>query len=101
MSTPQLAWCETLFGTDPSTRRAAFIPRLPTTIICACCSSATMITRRKDRPERRERHSPPRRHGLDRGLIFASGYLLDWGSAGLGAYAVFRLGRDAFGGDLA
>jgi predicted metal-binding membrane protein len=42
-----------------------------------------------------------RRQGLDRGLIFASGYLLVWGSAGLGAYAVFRLGRDVFGGDLA
>jgi predicted metal-binding membrane protein len=42
-----------------------------------------------------------RRQGLDRGLIFAGGYLLVWGSAGLGAYAVFRLGRDVFGGDLA
>jgi predicted metal-binding membrane protein len=42
-----------------------------------------------------------RRHGLDRGLIFASGYLLVWGSAGLGAYGAFRVGRDVFGGDLA
>jgi predicted metal-binding membrane protein len=42
-----------------------------------------------------------RRHGLDRGLLFASGYLLVWGSAGLGAYGVFRLGLDVFGGDLA
>jgi predicted metal-binding membrane protein len=42
-----------------------------------------------------------RHQGPDRGLIFVSGYLLVWGSAGLGAYAVFRLGRDVFGGDLA
>jgi hypothetical protein len=42
-----------------------------------------------------------RQHGLDRGLLFASGYLLVWGSAGLGAYGVFRLGLDVFGGDLA
>ena len=42
-----------------------------------------------------------RRRGLARALLFASGYLLVWGSAGLGAYGLFRLGRDVSGGDLA
>jgi predicted metal-binding membrane protein len=42
-----------------------------------------------------------RRRGLDRPLLFAGGYLLVWGTAGLGAYGLFRLGRDLFGGDLA
>jgi predicted metal-binding membrane protein len=42
-----------------------------------------------------------RRRGLDHALLFASGYLLVWGGAGLGAYGLFRVGRDVFGGDLA
>jgi predicted metal-binding membrane protein len=42
-----------------------------------------------------------RRRGLDHALLFAGGYLLVWGGAGLGAYGLFRIGRDAFGGDLA
>jgi predicted metal-binding membrane protein len=42
-----------------------------------------------------------RRRGLDRPLLFAGGYLLVWGAAGLGAYGLFRLGRNLFGGDLA
>jgi predicted metal-binding membrane protein len=42
-----------------------------------------------------------RRHGLDRPLLFAGGYLLVWGAAGLGAYGLFRLGSSLFGGDLA
>jgi predicted metal-binding membrane protein len=42
-----------------------------------------------------------RRRGLDHGLLFAGGYLLVWGGAGLGAYGLFRIGRDLFGGDLA
>jgi predicted metal-binding membrane protein len=42
-----------------------------------------------------------RRRGTDRPLLFASGYLVVWGMAGLGAYALFRLGRDLFGSDLA
>jgi predicted metal-binding membrane protein len=42
-----------------------------------------------------------RRRGLDRALLFAGGYLLVWGGAGLGAYGLFRIGRDVFGGDLA
>ncbi len=42
-----------------------------------------------------------RRRGLDRPLLFAGGYLLVWGTAGLGAYGLFRLGRSLFGGDLA
>lgn len=33
--TAQAARCETRFGTEPSTRRAPLIPRLPTTIIWA------------------------------------------------------------------
>jgi predicted metal-binding membrane protein len=42
-----------------------------------------------------------RRRGLDRPLLFAGGYLLVWGTAGLGAYGPFRLGRSLLGGDLA
>jgi predicted metal-binding membrane protein len=42
-----------------------------------------------------------RRRGLDRPLLFAGGYLLVWGAAGVGAYGLFRLGRSLFGGDLA
>jgi predicted metal-binding membrane protein len=42
-----------------------------------------------------------RRRGLDRPLLFASGYLLAWGTAGLGAYGLFALGRSLFGADLA
>jgi predicted metal-binding membrane protein len=42
-----------------------------------------------------------RQRGLDRPLLFAGGYLLVWGTAGLGAYGLFRLGRSLFGGDLA
>jgi predicted metal-binding membrane protein len=42
-----------------------------------------------------------RRRGVDRPLLFAGGYLLVWGVAGLGAYGLFRLGRSLFGGDLA
>ena len=45
--------------------------------------------------------SMTRRRGLDRQLLFAGGYLLVWGAAGLGAYGLFRLGRSLFGGDLA
>ena len=42
-----------------------------------------------------------RRRGPDRPLLFAGGYLLVWGTAGVGAYGLFRLGRSLFGGDLA
>jgi predicted metal-binding membrane protein len=42
-----------------------------------------------------------RQRGLDRPLLFAGGYLLIWGAAGLGAYGVFRLGSSLFGGNLA
>ncbi len=42
-----------------------------------------------------------RRREPDRALLFTSGYLLVWGAAGLGAYALFELGRSLFGGDLA
>jgi predicted metal-binding membrane protein len=42
-----------------------------------------------------------RRRGLDRPLLFAGGYLLVWGTAGVGAYGLFALGRSLFGGDLA
>jgi predicted metal-binding membrane protein len=42
-----------------------------------------------------------RRRGWGRPLLFTIGYLLVWGAAGLGAYALFRLGRSLFGGDLA
>jgi predicted metal-binding membrane protein len=42
-----------------------------------------------------------RRRGPDRPLLFASGYLLVWGAAGLLGYGAFRLGRSVIGGDLA
>ncbi len=42
-----------------------------------------------------------RRKGLERPVLFAGGYLLVWGAAGLGAYGLFRLGSSLFGGDLA
>jgi predicted metal-binding membrane protein len=42
-----------------------------------------------------------RRRGVDRALLFTSGYLLVWGTAGLAAYGLFALGRSLFGGDLA
>jgi predicted metal-binding membrane protein len=34
-------------------------------------------------------------------LLFTAGYLLVWGTAGLGAYGLFALGRSLLGGDLA
>jgi predicted metal-binding membrane protein len=39
--------------------------------------------------------------GWGRPLLFTAGYLLVWGAAGFIAYAVFRLGENVFGGDLA
>jgi predicted metal-binding membrane protein len=42
-----------------------------------------------------------RQHGVTRPLLFAFSYLLVWGVAGLLAYGLFRLGRTAFGADLA
>ncbi|MBO0731371.1 MAG: DUF2182 domain-containing protein [Acidimicrobiaceae bacterium] len=42
-----------------------------------------------------------RQQGLTRPLLFTCGYLLVWGTAGLGAYGLFRLGSSVFGGDLA
>jgi predicted metal-binding membrane protein len=42
-----------------------------------------------------------RQRGPDRPLLFAGGYLIVWGAAGLGAYGVFHLGSSLFGGDLA
>jgi predicted metal-binding membrane protein len=41
------------------------------------------------------------RRGPDRPLLFATGYLLVWGTAGLAAYGLFELGRNLIGGDLA
>ena len=41
------------------------------------------------------------RRGLDRPLLFARGYLFVWGTAGLGAYGLFRVGSRLLGGDLA
>jgi predicted metal-binding membrane protein len=41
------------------------------------------------------------RRGWSRALLFTAGYLLVWGSSGLIAYGVFRLGRSTWGGDLA
>jgi predicted metal-binding membrane protein len=41
------------------------------------------------------------RRGPDRPLLFTSGYLLVWGAAGLGAYALFRLGSSLLGHELA
>jgi predicted metal-binding membrane protein len=42
-----------------------------------------------------------RRHGNDRALLFAGGYLLVWGIAGAVAYGVFEAGRSLFGQELA
>jgi predicted metal-binding membrane protein len=42
-----------------------------------------------------------RRRGWSRPLLFTGAYLVAWGATGLGAYAVFHLGRTVFGGDLA
>jgi predicted metal-binding membrane protein len=42
-----------------------------------------------------------RQRGLDRALLFTSGYLLVWGIAGLAAYGLFELGRSLFGSGLA
>jgi predicted metal-binding membrane protein len=42
-----------------------------------------------------------RRRTPSRPLLFASGYLVVWGAAGLGAYGLFELGRSLLGGDLA
>lgn len=42
-----------------------------------------------------------RSRGLDRPLLFAAGYLLVWGAAGVVAYGVFELGRSLLGGPLA
>jgi predicted metal-binding membrane protein len=42
-----------------------------------------------------------RRRAPDRPLVFAAGYLIVWGVAGLGAYGLFELGRRIIGGDLA
>ena len=42
-----------------------------------------------------------RRRGTSLALLFTSGYLLVWGAAGVGAYGLFRVGRNLFGGDLA
>jgi predicted metal-binding membrane protein len=41
------------------------------------------------------------RRELSRVLLFAAGYLLVWGVAGLGAYGLFELGNDLFAGSLA
>jgi predicted metal-binding membrane protein len=41
-----------------------------------------------------------RRRGLSRPLLFACGYLLVWGVAGVAAYGLFHLGRSLFGADL-
>jgi predicted metal-binding membrane protein len=41
-----------------------------------------------------------RRRGLSRPLLFAGGYLLVWGLAGVAAYGLFHLGRSLFGADL-
>jgi len=41
-----------------------------------------------------------RRRGLDRPLLFTSGYLLIWSVAGVASYGLFQLGRSLFGADL-
>jgi predicted metal-binding membrane protein len=41
-----------------------------------------------------------RRRGLSRPLLFAGGYLLMWGAAGVAAYALFDLGSRLFGSQL-
>jgi predicted metal-binding membrane protein len=40
-----------------------------------------------------------RRRGLDRPLLFTSGYLLVWGAAGVGSYGLFHLGKSLLGAD--
>jgi predicted metal-binding membrane protein len=42
-----------------------------------------------------------RERGWARPLLFTGGYLLVWGAAGLLSYGLYRLGRSAFGSDLA
>jgi predicted metal-binding membrane protein len=42
-----------------------------------------------------------RQRSPSRPVAFASGYLAVWGAAGIGAYALYALGRHAFGGQLA
>lgn len=42
-----------------------------------------------------------RRRGIDRALLFTSGYLLVWGAAGVVAYGIFELGKRGFGSQLA
>jgi predicted metal-binding membrane protein len=42
-----------------------------------------------------------RARGWSRPMLFAAGYLVVWGAAGLLAYGLFRLGRGVFGADLA
>lgn len=42
-----------------------------------------------------------RSRGLTRPLLFAGGYLVVWGAAGVAAYGVFRLGRSTLGSQLA
>ena len=42
-----------------------------------------------------------RRRGVDRALLFTSGYLLVWGGAGVVAYGVWDLGKRRFGSQLA
>jgi predicted metal-binding membrane protein len=41
------------------------------------------------------------RRDPSRALLFTAGYLLLWGATGLAAYGVYRVGRGAFGRDLA
>jgi predicted metal-binding membrane protein len=42
-----------------------------------------------------------RQRSLVRPVAFASGYLVVWGAAGIGAYTLYAVGRHAFGGQLA
>jgi predicted metal-binding membrane protein len=41
-----------------------------------------------------------RARGLDRPLLFTSGYLFAWAVAGVAAYGLFHLGKSLFGADL-
>ena len=41
------------------------------------------------------------RHSVARPMAFTGGYLVVWGAAGVVAYALYALGRHAFGGQLA
>ena len=41
-----------------------------------------------------------RQNGLTRPVAFTSAYLVVWGAAGIGAYALYALGRHAFGAQL-